>query len=167
MAVINPLVEGDLDEAVAIRLIEHTGHNVGITYGRHGIGYIQQKLAGFNRSARGIRYLTLVDLMDTGIGCAPDVVRNWLPHPQQGMQLRVVVREIESWLLADTIGLAGFLSVRPALISSTPETVPDPKQNLVNIARRSRKRATKTALVPVPNSTAQVGPRYKEVAPQI
>ena len=160
MAVINPLVEGDIDEAVAIRLIQHSGHDAGITYGRRGIGYIREKLPGFNRSAKSIRYLTLVDFMDTGIECPPNVMTRWLPHPEQGMQLRVVVREIESWLLADADGLAMFLSVRPALISSAPEAVQDPKQLLVNIARRSRKRTTRAALVPSNESTAQVGPRY-------
>lgn len=111
MAVINPFVEGDIDEAVAIRLIRHTGHDAGTTYGRRGIGYIKDKISAFNRSAGAIRYLTLVDLMDTGFACPPDVLRGWLPHPGAQMQLRVVVREIESWLLADTDVLSEFLSI--------------------------------------------------------
>lgn len=138
MAVINPFVEGDIDEAVAIRLIRHTGHDAGTTYGRRGIGYIKDKISAFNRSAGAIRYLTLVDLMDTGFACPPDVLRGWLPHPGAQMQLRVVVREIESWLLADTDG----------------------KQTLVNVARRSRRRSVRTAIVPSPQSTAPVGAQY-------
>jgi hypothetical protein len=160
VAVINPLVEGDIDEAVAIRLIQHAGHHSGVTYGRRGFGYIKDKIDGFNRSATEIQYLTLVDFMDTGLACPPTVVANWLPHPRPGMTLRVVVREIESWLLADREGLTDFLAVRPTLLNINPETVPDPKQALVNIARRSRSRNIREAIVPSPPSTAPVGSRY-------
>jgi hypothetical protein len=120
MTTINPLVEGDIDAAIAVKLIAHTGHDAGIVYGRRGIGYIETKLAGFNRSAQGIRYLAMVDLMDTAHECAPDVVRVWLPHPAPMMHFRVVVREIESWLLADVEGMAGFLNVAPARFAADP-----------------------------------------------
>jgi len=160
MATINPLVEGNVDAAIAVKLIAHTGHDAGIVYGRRGIGYIETKLAGFNRSAQGIRYLAMVDLMDTAHACAPDVVRVWLPHPAPMMHFRVVVREIESWLLADVEGMAEFLNVAPARFAADPESIRDPKQRLVNITRHSRSRDLRAAIVPDHGSTAPVGPRY-------
>ena len=160
MALINPLVEGDIDEAIAIRLIQTAGHQCGVTYGRRGVGYIKAKLDAFNRSANEIQYLTLVDFMDTGVACPPGVIAAWLPHSRPGMLLRIVVREIESWLLADRAGLSDFLAVRPALLNLDPETAQDPKQTLVNIARRSRRRSIRDAIVPSPASTAPVGVRY-------
>ncbi|MGE0875350.1 MAG: hypothetical protein AB7O31_11840 [Burkholderiales bacterium] len=160
MATINPLVEGDIDAAIAARLISHTGHNVGIVYGRRGVGYVEAKLAGFNRSAKGSRYLAMVDLMDTANACAPDVVRTWLPHPEPMMLFRVVVREIESWLLADVEGMSEFLGVAPVRFVAQPESIQDPKQMLVNITRHSRSKGTRNSIVPDNRSTATVGPRY-------
>ena len=160
MPTINAIVEGDLDEAVAVRLIAEAGHDPGLVYGRRGIGYVREKIAAFNRSARHIAYLTLVDFMDTRIACAPDVQRQWVPHPNAGMLFRVAVREIESWLLADRQGIAQFLSVPVNRIPSNPEALPDPKQSLVNIARRSRSRQLRQSLVPAVGSTAHTGRLY-------
>jgi hypothetical protein len=160
VATINPLVEGDIDAAIAMKVIQHAGHDSGIVYGRRGIGYIEKKLPGFNRSARGNRYLALVDLMDTKIACSPDVVRAWLPHPEAGMVFRVVEREIESWLMADVNSMADFLGVPPARFQQLPDAIPDPKQYMVNLARQSRRRTVRTALVPDPRSSSPVGALY-------
>lgn len=48
---LNALVEGSLDEAVARRLIRDTGHQFGVCYGKRGIGYVRQKIQGFNKAA--------------------------------------------------------------------------------------------------------------------
>lgn len=160
MPTINAIVEGDLDEAVAVRLIAEAGHEPGLVYGRRGIGYVREKISAFNRSARQIAYLTLVDLMDTRIACAPEVRRQWVPHPNVGMLFRVAVREIESWLLADRQGIAQYLSVPITRIPANPEALPDPKQSLVNIARRSRSRRLRQSVVPAAGSSAQTGRLY-------
>ena len=122
MPTINALVEGDLDEAVATRV---TGHDMGLVYGRRGIGYVREKVTAFNRSAHQIAYLTMVDLMDTRLPCAPQICHAWLPHPNRKMLFRVVVREVESWLLADREGIADFLSVPLNRIPNDPEQLPD------------------------------------------
>jgi hypothetical protein len=161
VATISPLVEGDIDAAVAAKVIEHVGHDAGTVYGRRGIGYIEEKLSGFNRSARGmLRYLALVDLMDTKLPCSPDVVRLWLPHPEAGMLFRVVEREIESWLMADVDSMADFLAVSPMRFHPHPDAIPDPKQYLVNLARRSRRGTVRAALVPDPRSSSPIGVLY-------
>jgi hypothetical protein len=161
VATISPLVEGDIDTAVAVKVIEHIGHDAGTVYGRRGIGYIEKKLSGFNRSARGmLRYLALVDLMDTKIACSPDVVRVWLPHPEAGMLFRVVERKIESWLMADVDSMAAFLGVSPSRFHQQPDAIPDPKQYMVNLARHSPRRGVRTALVPDPLSSSPIGALY-------
>ena len=43
---------------------------------------------------------------------------------------------------------------------TNPESEPDPKRKLVNIARKSRSKKIRDALVPDQNSTAQVGKLY-------
>lgn len=160
MSVINPLVEGEMDEAAAFKLINAAGHSPGVCYGKKGSGYIKTKIQGFNRSARSTCYLTLVDLMDTEFSCPPEVLAGWVPHLDPNMLFRVVVRELESWLLADRQNIADFLSVSLIRIPENPEEIQDPKQELVNIARRSRNPRVRRSLVPDSGSTALVGKLY-------
>jgi hypothetical protein len=160
MSIINTLVEGDLDEAAAGKLVRATHHTPGVCYGKHGWNYIRNKIQGFNQAARVLHCLALVDLMDTGLACAPEIVTQWLPHRRPKMLFRVVVRELESWLKADRGNLADFLSVDLAMLPIAPEQLADPKRELVNIARRSRYQRIRSALVPAPESTAQVGKLY-------
>ncbi len=160
MSIINPLVEGEMDEAAAFKLIRVTGHSPGVCYGKKGYGYIKTKIQGFNRAARSTCYLTLVDLMDTEFSCPPEVSVGWVPHLAPNMLFRVVVRELESWLLADRENMADFVGVRPFQIPERPEEIDDPKRALINIARRSRNARVQRALVPDAGSTAQVGKLY-------
>jgi len=160
MAVINLLVEGEIDEIVAHKIVLGVGHQVGATYGKKGSGYIKNKIQDFNKSAQNICYLSLVDFMDTKCKCPSEVISNWLPHKNTLMIFRVVVREIESWLLADRKNIAKFLNVSLEKIPRHPEAEDDPKQKLVNIARYSRSSKIRSSLVPEQNSTAQVGKLY-------
>lgn len=160
MSIVNTLVEGDLDEAAAVKILAATHHVPGVYYGKRGWGYIRNKIQGFNQAARVLHCLTLVDFMDTGLPCPPEVVTSWLPHRQPRMLFRVVVRELESWLLADRGNLADFLRVDLALMPLAPEWLADPKHELINIARHSRLRRIRSAVVPDAGTTAQVGKLY-------
>jgi len=162
MAVINFLVEGLIDEAVAIKLTLLVGHEPGDCYGRRGFGYIKKKIGAFNLSAQGSSYLALVDFMDTSLDCSPQVISQWLPNRNSGMIFRVVVREVESWLLADTESIAEFLHVRKSAIPTNVENLVDPKQALINIARKSRKKEVRESLAPANNTTAQEGILYND-----
>jgi hypothetical protein len=121
MSIVNSLVEGDLDEAVAVKLIRDTNHIPGVCYGKHGWTYIRNKIQGFNQAARALHCLTLVDFMDTGLACPPEVVEQWLPNRQPLMLLRVAVQELESWLIADRANLADFLRVDVGIVPVAPE----------------------------------------------
>ena len=162
MPVINLLVEGPLDEAVGGRLVRYHGAQVGVGFGKQGFGYIKQKIAAFARSSAGVPMIALVDLMDTGLPCAPEVVNLWLPHLPGGMLFRVVVPEIESWVMADRPGLAAHLGVRRALIPERPEAVDDPKQIVIEASRRSRRRDIREGMVPE-SPGASTGPRYNSI----
>jgi len=157
---IHILVEGPTDAALAIRIITAAGHSSGTVYGKKGCGFIKMKIDGFNRAASGAIYLALIDFMDTGSDCPPQVVSAWLPHRNPNMLFRVVVRELESWLLADRQGISGFLNVSLDKVPIEPEKIDNPKRTLVDLARGSRSRKIKEALVPETGSTAQVGKLY-------
>lgn len=149
-----------MDEAAAFKLINAAGHSPGVCYGKKGCGYIKTKIQGFNRAAQSTCYLTLVDLMDTEFSCPPEGIAAWVPRLDPNMLFRVVVPELESWLLADRRNIADFLSVSLVRIPENPEEIQNPKRELVNIARRSRNPRVRRSLVPDSGSTAQVGKLY-------
>ncbi len=160
MSTINILVEGITDEAVAIKLVAHAGYTYGTVYGKQGWEYIKDNVAKYNQATRFTPYLALVDFMDTGFLCPGEAVTTWLPEKQPNMLLRAVVREIESWLLADRQNFARFLHVSIEYLPAEPERVDDPKAEVIRIARRSKNKKVRQALIPGANSTAQVGPLY-------
>ncbi len=157
---VNMLVEGTMDEAAARRIIEYLDLRPLTCYGKQGSGYIKTRIRGFNRAARFTPVLALVDFMDTNLACPPQVVSEWLPNRNSRMLFRVVVRELESWLLADREGIADFLSVDEVSIPANPESINDPKRFVVNLAKKSERRSVREALVPDSGSTSSVGRLY-------
>lgn len=158
---VNAVVEEDLDETVARRLIRHVGAEVGYVYGRRGKGYIRENIGRFNNAARNVRSLwfVLVDL-DDDYACAPLLCQEWLGDPAPNLCLRVAVREPESWLLADRNAAARFLGVPESVIPYSAESEADPKRLVVELARRSRRRDIREDLVPGPGSGLAMGPAY-------
>jgi len=122
------------------------------------VDYIRKSICGFNNAAKGTPFFVLADLNSDA--CAPARVRDWLSvqkHPN--LLLRIAVREVESWILADRTGFARFLGIRVNLIPLDVESISDPKQFLISLASRSRKRAIREDLVPISSSSA-IGPNY-------
>lgn len=155
------LVDGNLDEAVGRRIVKELGGSVEVAYGKKGYGYIKNNIRKFDRcSTQYSSLLALVDLMDTGFDCPPDLIRKLLPTSRPDTIFRIAVREIESWLIADRDNISKFLSVSKNIINNYPDGLYDPKQTLINIARRSRSREIKRLLVPKDDSTAVEGPGY-------
>ncbi len=158
---VNLAVEDALSESIIRHLLEHANRHyaIGTAYGRAGFGYLQATIRGWNSAARGTPFIVVTDLDQHP--CPPALIASWLPggrHPN--LIFQVAVREVEAWLLADRINLAGFLKVSTKGIPADPETLPDPKATLVSIARRSRSRAIRDRIVPKSGSTAQQGPDY-------
>jgi len=158
-AIISSAVEGDLDEAVAKRLIIHSGGKPGIVYGRSGKSHLKKRAPAYNAAAQFAPWLVLVDL-DQDEDCAPPLRQTWLPHPAQLLCFRIAVLEIEAWLMADASSLSNYMRVPLGQVPKTPETLPDPKLALVNLARRSRKSAIRSDMVPRDGSGRTVGPLY-------
>ena len=154
------LVEGRIDEAMGRRLAAEAGLVVERVYGKQGWRAVRDKIGAFNRAAQFVPCLALVDFMDTHMQCPPSVVTDWTPDRHPNMVFRVVVREIESWVLSDRQGAAQFLHVPVSRIPQFPEREADPKHSLIGIARRSRSARIKAALVPRHGSSATVGPDY-------
>ena len=161
LILVSGAVEGSIDETVLIRLIELAGGSPGTIHVMGGKSILLAHLPGFNNAARRSPWVVLVDL-DNEDECAPKKLRDWLPHPSPHMRLRIVKREIESWLLADASGMAAILGVAVTLIlrDGNPDEIADPKARIVHLAGRSRSRSIRESLVPRAGSRRQVGPGY-------
>jgi hypothetical protein len=157
--VISGAVEGDVDEAVLGRLVEHVGAALGPIHGKQGKTHLRRRLGGYNRAAHFSPWVVLVDL-DQDADCAPPFRTSWLPNPAPLMCFRVAVREVEAWLLADREHLARFLSVGISRVPVDPEAVDDPKRTMIDLATLSRRRDIREDMVPRSGSGRIVGPAY-------
>jgi hypothetical protein len=157
--IISAAVEGLVDEAVVRTLIVHAGAQVGSVYGKSGKPALRDRINGYNSAARHAPWLVLVDL-NGDADCAPPLRQDWLPAPAPGLCFRVAIRQVEAWLMADAEALASYLAVAQGRIPGDPEGVPNAKTEMVNIARRSRRRAIRQDMVPREGSGRPVGPAY-------
>ena len=152
-------VEGPGDEAVLRKLVDWSGATLGAVHGMTGKDHLLKHLPGYNNAARYASWVVLVDLDQDDV-CAAGISRRWLPNPAPLMCFRVVVRAVESWLLADRANLTRFLGVSATLLPPDSDPVTHPKRALVDLARRSRLRAIREDMPPRPGSGRQVGPLY-------
>jgi len=161
MIPVNLAVEDALSETIVRRLLDYTDRSyaVGVAYGRRGYGYLRGTIRGWNRAASGIPFIVLTDL-DHHL-CPTALIQEWLPEPKSpNLLLRVAVREVEAWLLADRTNLANYLSVSPTRVPAEPDSLPDAKASLVDLAGRSRSREVRAGIAPKRGSTAKQGPDY-------
>lgn len=152
-------VEGELDEGVARRLLSAIDAKLIGPFGKRGKHNLLTRLGGFNQAARRDPWLVIVDL-DRDSPCAGEFIANVLPNPSDNMMLRVAVREVESWLLADGEYLCKFLKVSTSRAVDQPDSLSDPKQTLINIARSSQSRSVRDGIVPTPAGGRTEGPAY-------
>jgi hypothetical protein len=61
--------------------------------------------------------------------------------------LRLAVPESESWVLADRERAASFFGVSIAQIAAQPEALPDPKREVLRLARKSSVRRVREEVV--------------------
>jgi hypothetical protein len=154
--------EDALSEAVSQKLLFEVRPDlpISVSIGGRGKSYLESKARDLKRTAAAIPVFMLID-QDRPHPCPPDLLAEWLPGPTEPrMLLRVAAMEVESWLLADRNAAAAFLGVRTNRIPMDTDAIPDPKEFLVNLARRSRLRGIRDDLVPAPGSTVHIGPRY-------
>jgi hypothetical protein len=155
--VITAAVEGAIDEAVARALVQESGGLLGAVHSKQGKARILQSVSGYQCAARFAPWLVLVDL-DREFDCAPLLCRRWLPDAAPRLAFRVAVRSVEAWLCADTDST--FLGLPHARMGVEPESLPDPKRFVVDLARKSRKRDIVADLVPRDGRGRAVGPAY-------
>jgi hypothetical protein len=157
--VVSAVVEGPTDAVIVARIIQLAGLHVGTTYPQGGKHQLDRRLSAYNNAARFSYWLVVRDL-NGDAACAPDLIQKILPAPSRFMKLRIAVRAAEAWLLADRQSIARFLAIPAARITTNPEGLTDPKRELVDLARGSRRRSIREDMVPQHGTTGRVGPGY-------
>lgn len=154
-------VEDRLSDAVATKILEEFGVEIVKRIGYQGKSYLERKTPEFNRAANGVTVFMLTDL-DSPQDCPPRLILSWIRgalNPR--FCFRVAVMKVESWVMADRVGFAAFLSIPSHRIPSPTDDILNPKEFLVSLARRSRNTRLKEALVPTQNNkTAKTGNEY-------
>lgn len=139
-------VEGWTDEPVAEKLIRLVGRSPIKTFTARGSSNLDPRVSGFNRAAVNSAWLVLRDL-DRDL-CPSHLTSTLLSGASlaAGMCLRVPVRAVEAWLLADADAVAEHFRISPSRLPWAPDQEPNPK--------------IQRAMVPRPGSGAVVGPEY-------
>jgi hypothetical protein len=151
--------EGDLDEAVIVKVFADFGWEMVRNNGKRGKDHIRSHINAHNKAAACATWVVLVDLNDTA-PCPPLLTRQWLPQRAPGMKFSVAVRAVESWLLADRDNLSSYLAINRVLVPQNPERILNPKPLMLELARRSRSRRIREGLLPPDGSTMKHGPLY-------
>jgi hypothetical protein len=155
------VVEGALEVPASLKLLAAAGAG---TEGLHPIdkgGSIRfwKDAPRYNRAAanQGL-VLGLADL--EAYPCPSGLIAKHLkPSQHSNFVLRIAERMLESWFLADD-SLADFLGISKALLPRNPDAEANPKQTLVNLARRSQSARLRSDLVPEEGSSGLVGRGY-------
>ena len=153
-------IEDRLSDAVATKILEKFGIKIVKRIGFQGKSDLERKAPELNRAASGITVFMLTDL-DSSRECPPGLIRSWIKGPlNPKFFFRVAVMEVESWVMADRIGFAAFLSVPWHRIPLPTDDILNPKEFLLSLARRSKKKTVREALVPARGTTLNVGNEY-------
>jgi hypothetical protein len=160
--------EDALGQAVGERLVAEAGDhmNVAVRIGGKGNTFLRQKLPELMKVARSIPVVLFTDL--DHVECPPTLIRSWTGTKKlaDSLLFRVVVREVESWLLADREAFADFTGIALNKLPSHPESLDDPKQSLLNLVRRHARSEIKRELLPATGIIAVRGLGYNPVLRQ-
>ncbi len=155
------VVEGELDGAVLSKVVEQFGNGLSIcrVLLMRGCEKIRSDIPRFKNASNVIPHVVLTDLDQNE--CAPSLMKAWgVDNNKENLLFRVAVREVEAWLLADREGFAKYLNLPVSKMPLYPELENDPKQTLLNLVRKCKKRRLVGELVPAAGSSASIGPLY-------
>ncbi len=125
-----------------------------------GFGNLRRDASKYCRMAQnGVPVLLITDL--DLFACPRAMVEAWLGPgwcPIPGFMLRICVREVEAWLLADPGPLARLFGLGHDQFPTRPELLPDPKAVLLRLAGRAPAGARRRQqLLPARGSKSPIG----------
>ena len=154
------IVEDRPSEVVARKLLAATRRDFDVcNVLRWSKDAIRERIHGINRAARGFPWFVLTD-QDTVERCPPVAIAELREPKHPNLLYRFAAMEIESWILADRRGAADFLRVPHHRIPQDTDSIAQPKEFLLGLARKSRSKAIREDLAPRSGSTSRIGPDY-------
>lgn len=110
----------------------------------------------YNEAGKRQTVLGLADLEQAQ--CAASALAVLGHVRSEGFKLRLAVRMLESWLMADREAFAGALGVPIRSVPGNPDLLTHPKKTVIDLARHSRKNVVRAGLVP--SGSGIVGSEY-------
>ncbi|MEO8015589.1 MAG: hypothetical protein ABI642_15715 [Polaromonas sp.] len=128
--------EDVLSEAIGLRLLGElpTPVTPGLLLRKDGFSYLRSGMNKWRQLAQRQIVLILTDLDQ--LACPITLKADWLgdkPAPAN-LMLRIAVREVESWVLADHEAMRKLIGNKGTL-PPEPDQLPDPKQHLLKLAK--------------------------------
>lgn len=138
MMFVSLATEDELSEAIGLRLLAElpTPMPSPQCLRRNGFGYLRSRMGNWRQMAQHQVVVVLTDL-DKKL-CPLALRADWLGDiaMPENLLLRIAVREVESWVLADHEGMRELIGSKGAL-PSLPDDLPDPKQYLLRLAKNA------------------------------
>ncbi|MCH8837191.1 MAG: hypothetical protein IIA60_05230 [Candidatus Marinimicrobia bacterium] len=156
---ISAVIEGKIDEIVVIRICQVKGLTLKKVLGKKGKGYIDKNLHYLNIAARNSNWIVIRDL-DHDADCPAALRHILLPNPSHLMLFRIANRAVESWLLSDLRAFARYFQVPVREMSEDPDSIDDPKRQVIGLCSKSRSDQIVTGMTPRPGSGGIVGKSY-------
>lgn len=157
------VVEGDLEIAIATRILSERGHPTSpeLYVNKRGQAAFWRDAPRLNEAARNLAILGLVDLEQEH--CVSGLLSRKLPRGKAAQfVLRVAVRMSESWLLADTANVASYFKIPEAKLPRQPDIEPHPKRELVRLVQLYSTASLRRDMVPQAGRAVLTGPFYEE-----
>lgn len=133
--------EDELSETLGEKLIKEANNKlfVSLKLRKGGFGYLKSRLGKLCELSKRQSVVIFTDL--DKVDCPKKLLDEWFAgiNKPDGMMFRVVVREIEAWVMADCAAFSKFFGVSPAKIPFNPDSLPDPKATLLKIVEGSRR----------------------------
>ena len=130
--------EDQLSEAIALRLIAEvaTPHHITHKLRKGGVGYLRTKMDSWRQMAEHQVMMVLTDLDHAD--CLVEFRDQWFnaKQPPANLLLRVAVREVESWVLADHAAMRALIGPK-GVLPPMPDLLADPKQMLLRLAKNA------------------------------
>ncbi len=155
------LVEGVTDAPVIEQVIRACGGEPNRGLVARGKHKLDPKLRGIQRSCGPHSPWVVLRDLDNDADCGGMLVSKLLPERSSFMELRVAVRQVEAWLLADRLAFASYFAVSTARIPSAPDGCADAKRVVVDVCSTSKKSAIRHDMAPRLGSGRKVGPGYE------
>jgi len=126
---------------------------------KDGFGYLRSKIPNWKALAKIKPVLLITDLDQ--VACPSKMRQAWLgstPTPPTDLLMRIAVREVESWILADHEAMRQLMGPKGKL-PTHPDELPDPKSHLLQLAKQAS-REVRQDLVKEKGAVASQGIGY-------